>query len=55
MQELLQCPAEARAWDWLAYTFPCSRSGEEMLAMMDLYSAFLAQVRALALQGPASK
>ena len=55
MQELLQCPAEARAWDWLAYTFPCSRSGEEMLAMMDLYTAFLGQVRTLAFQAPATK
>ena len=49
----MQCPAEAKAWEWLAYTFPCSRSGEEMLAMMDLYAAFLGQLQTQISQGVA--
>ena len=35
------CPAEARPERWQAFTFPCTTSEQEMLALMDIYSTFL--------------
>ena len=44
VQGMLQCPAEAKPQEWMAYTFPCSRSEQELLALMDIYEAFLAHL-----------
>ena len=43
-QGMLQCPMEAKPQEWLAYTFPCSRSKQELLALMDIYETFLAHL-----------
>ena len=41
MQGGLVCPAEAKPEQWQAFSFPCAKSEQELLALMDIYTAFL--------------
>ena len=51
MQGALVCPAEARPERWQAFTFPCTTSEQTMLALMDIYTAFLGTLPVGAQQG----